>query len=138
MKMCNKDNDTVWENNYRDLINVAGKCLNPEYINGQVIVVKAITGKIYSTNIPDYRDKDNRELIENKLIEILLNEENGRVQCCLCIMSDLNPIIPSWNFLKRLIDINSDNMHTETFLSGGADCILVKDLEMLIPPPINN
>ncbi len=123
-----------WEQEYRDLMAHARENLNPEWKYGEVIVLKTEPGHIYWAAIPDYQKPDIREPLENELIQTLMDCEDTRVLVCLCTMNGEHPDISSWHLRSRLVEINSENLQTDTFLWGGGDTVFVKPFSSLLPP----
>ena len=123
-----------WEREYDRLMETARKNLEPEWEHGEVVVLKTAKGNLYVARIPDYQDADIREPLENRCIEQMQAAHDTEVFCCLATVNGEAPEILSWNFRSRLIEINPENLNTESFLWGGGEDILLRPFSWLLPP----
>ena len=126
--------ELYWEQEYAELMEIAREHLLPQQKYGETVVLKTKTGNIYITQIPDYQNCKERELLENRCIQRLIDAEDTEVTACLATMNGKEPEILSWNFRSRLIELDERNLKTECFLWGGEDTVYLKPFSSLLPP----
>ncbi len=127
-------NEQQWEQEYESLMEIARQHLDPTWEHGEVVVLKTVKGNTYIARIPDYRDIEIREPLENQCIQEIQAADDTEVLCCLATISGEHPEILSWNFRERLMELNARNLDTEAFLWGGADTVHLKPFHRLLPP----
>ena len=62
----------------------------------------------------------------------MVDAGDAEVFCCLATVNGEAPEILSWNFRSRLIEVNQNNLRTESFLWGGGEDILLKPFSRLL------
>ena len=126
--------ETRWEQEYESLLEIARRHLRPEWEFGQVLVVKTSKDQLHVAQIPDVQEPAVRETLENRLVQTLAEVNDTEVFTCLATMNGKEPEIPSWNFRRRLMELNGKNIQTQTFLWGGEEVIYLRSFERLMPP----
>ena len=121
-----------WEQEYDSLMEIARQNLDPSWEHGEVVVLKTTKGNTYVAQIPDYWDPEIREPLENLCIQRMVDAGDAEVFCCLATVNGEAPEILSWNFRSRLIEVNQNNLRTESFLWGGGEDILLKPFSRLL------
>ena len=116
-----------------DLLEIARKNLDPQWKNGQVIVLETWPGQYHYLMVPDI-DPAIREPLEDQLLESLQQWQATRVLHCLCTMDGAHTEIPSWHLRSRLVEIDSRNLETKLILQGPGDLIRIISFSDLLPP----
>ena len=123
-----------WDAEFDRCMALARDLLRPEWKYGEAVVLKSRKGNVYTIAIPDYQDPAIREPLEEQCIQTLLAFGDTGVALCMATVNGVHPDIPSWHLRSRLVEIDSGNLQTETFLWGGGDVFYVKHFSALLPP----
>ena len=119
---------------FEALIAIARAHLDSQWLRAEVVVLKTTKGNIYVAEIPDHADHITREQLENERVRQMVQADDTEVSFCLATIDGKHPDILSWNFRKRLIEADQNNLETVCFLWGGDDKIHAKPFQSLLPP----
>lgn len=106
---------TALSKDFWDMINIARNELSSGKEQcGQIIVLYLNTHEIqhYCVGL------ENREDVENCIIEDLLKKNNIVISKILCVWSDGIIDLPSYYLRKKLCELNENNINCEILLSG--------------------
>jgi len=130
----NSQSQRQWTQEYQNLMAEAREHRSFLGKDALVAVLKTVKGNLYTVDIPDCLDTPAREMLENRCVEQMMQQDDTHVEICLATFDGNVPEILSWNFRRRLMEANENNMETACFLWGGDDGIIVKPFQSLLPP----
>ena len=111
--------------------------MNPQWPRGEIVALKTAKDNLYVAEIPDFADQVTREPLENACIRQMVLADDTEVSFCLATINGVHPEMLSWNFRKRLIEADENNLETVCFLWDGSGNIHARPFRSLLPPKYN-